>query len=398
VSVADPGSARPGVVAPARAFLIFAACAAFAAAAFLLARVDHAPVARPLPGTTVPTAPDAIPDARAAADRLRTRPADGAAFRVLGDDARARGDRQRAQRLYAIAVRRNPRDARARLQLVDAALARDDAAAALRDLDAAMRVAPGVAEPVLRRLLDALGQPAFRAALAARLATDPPWRERLPALLQTVDPVATQALLAELAARPLPPAELALRMALLEAQGHAQEARAAWSAALPNQLRRYDGRLFDGGFETAEGPAPYGWKLPSAPEALVGLDTTHVAQGRSALAVLVQGRAVVLPDVSQRLVLAPGRYLLVLRADSALTGAGRSFAWVLSCNAPEVELARVALPRQTRGWQRFSTAFAVPSPCATQTLRLVHEGRNLSERTVSGRLGVDAMQLLPVRG
>jgi tetratricopeptide (TPR) repeat protein len=395
----DPGSAR--LVTPARGLLIAAACALFASATFLLARVDVAPLPKPMPApaNAAGGAPSSTgPDAGAARDILSDRPADGAAMRALADDARAHGDAVRAQSMYAIAVRRNPRDLDARLALADAAFARRDPASAMRHLDAALRVAPDAAEPRMQRVLDALADPAVRAALASQLAADPPWRERLPTWLGHADPDAALALLATLAARPLPAAELGLQMSLLESMGRARDARAAWSAALPEATRRLDGPLFDGGFETGEGPPPYGWRLPSAPEALVGLETTHVAQGHSALSVLVHGRAVILPDVAQRLVLAPGHYRLLLQADSALTGEGRGFAWVLSCNAPERELARLALPRQTRGWRPFAADFAVPAPCPTQTLRLVHEGRNLAERAVSGRLGVDAMQILPVPG
>jgi tetratricopeptide (TPR) repeat protein len=367
----------------------------------LLAGVDRAPLPRPMPAPAAAGASATssnLPDARNAREILRARPADGAAFRALAGEARARGDAARAQRLYAIAVRRNPRDLEARLALADAALARRDLPSAMRHLDAALRVAPDAAEPRMQAVLDTLPDPAVRAALAARLAADPPWRDRLPTWLWHADPAAALALLDALAVRPLPAEELAQRMSLLESLGRARDARAAWSAALPAATRRLDGPLFDGGFESGEGPPPYGWRLPSAPEALVGLETAHVAQGHSALSVLVHGRAVILPDVAQRLVLAPGHYRLLLQADSALAGDGRGFAWVLACNAPELELARVVLPRQTRGWRPFAADFTVPAPCPTQTLRLVHEGRNLAERAVSGRLGVDAMQILPGPG
>jgi hypothetical protein len=391
VTAADRGNARSRGVAPARILLIVLACGAFAAASLWLARVDGGVAGAP-PSPFAGDAPDP-------AAILRARPADATAFRLLADAADAGGDARRAQRLYAIAARRNPRDVQVQLHLADAALARHDARAVLRHLDAAMRVAPDAAEPALREVLrDGLDDPATRAALVAQLTSNPPWRERLPGLLAKGDPRAALALLAALAARPLPPPELALQVSLLETLGRPADSRAAWRAALPAKARPLDGLLFDGGFEYGEGPEPYGWRLPSTPEALVGLESTHVAEGHGALSVLLQGRAVLLGDVSQRLVLAPGRYALALQADSALTGSGRGFAWVLACNSTQAELARIVLPRQTRGWQRFEAAFAVGADCPTQTLRLVHEGRNLAERAVSGRLGVDAMRIVPGAG
>ncbi|CAN5214595.1 hypothetical protein BH11PSE14_BH11PSE14_02820 [soil metagenome] len=330
--------------------------------------------------------------------RLRASPVDGSAFRVLGVAAQAEGDHSSAMRLYGIAMRRNPRDARTRLWLADAALARGEIDSAMRNLDAALRVDPDRSEPMLRRVLRSLANPAIRKALGARLVDEPAWRDRLPALLVGADPGVAQQLLAELSVRPLRPAELESRISLLETLGRPTEARAAWSAALPASARLLDGRVFDGGFESGEGPEPYGWRLPSSPEVLVGLEASSVAQGRSALWVLVQGREIVLPDVSQRLVLAAGSYSLSVQANGMLTGSGRGFAWELSCRDDSLQLAKLALPKQSAGWQSFAVQLTVPPDCPMQILRLVHEGRNLSERSLTGRLGIDAIKILPEPG
>ena len=365
--------------------MLLAACGLFSASAWRLAGVDG------LPG--VPTKPVT----RADVGVLLSRPAEGAAFRQLADDADARGRQLPAHRLYAIAVRRNPRDVPAQLRMVDVELARQDAQSAMRHLDAALRVDPDRSEPRLLEFLRSLADPAILRALASRLATDPPWRADLPRLLSDIDPVSAQALLSALSVRPLPPAELALRASLLESLGDPRQARAAWSAGLPAAARPFDGPIFDGGFEYGAGPEPYGWRLPTSPETLIGLETSHVAQGHSALSVLLQGRAVAMPDVSQRLALSPGNYVLVLQADSSLAGSGLGFAWTVSCDDPVSELGQIDLPRHTRGWQRFSTAFVVPPQCPRQSLRLVQPGHTVSERSLAGRLGVDAMQILPVR-
>lgn len=326
---------------------------------------------------------------------LGERPLSGAPFLLLGDQAIAAGHAEAAEAFYLIAARREPRNAHVRVKLVNLYVAAGDAASAAQHLDALLRISPGTGAPLLLRMLPSIDDEAVRDALASRLATDPPWRDTVPAALATAaGPAAAEALLANLGERaPLRPAEVALRASLLEQAGRAADARDFWRDALPAELRTLDGLVFDGGFEHGEGPEPYGWRLSSPIGAAVGRDTSLRAQGSSALVLLFDGRVVDFAGVSQDIVLKPGRYELNLLADLDLEVGARPFAWRIACRGTATQVARLALPARTSGWQRFSTRFEVPPACPMQQLELVHEGRNLAERRLAGRMAFDALRI-----
>lgn len=330
---------------------------------------------------------------------LVDRPLDGAAFRALGDKAADTGDQAAALGFYRIAVRRDPRDPLVRVTLFDTYLANGDATAAVQHLDALLRVSPGVGQPFLQRVLGSMDDANLRSALVSRLALDPPWRELLPvALAASSDLVSAEKLLTLLGrSASLREPEAALRASLLERLDRPLDARNAWGTALPSGLRALDGLIFDGGFESGEGPEPYGWRLRSPVGAAVGLDTSHPAQGRRSLVLLFDGRAVDFSGVSQDLVLKPGSYRLDLQADLALVSARPPFAWTVACRSTNTETARLELPARTHGWERFSILFDVPPSCPIQRLALVHEGRTLTERQLSGRMAFDALNLYQQR-
>lgn len=388
-----------------RLFLLVVVVSSAIAAMWQLARVDAGlgPALGPdrLVAQYQPSPGDATSAKRAAIAVLRDRPMEGAAFRWLGAAADAQGDDVRANGFYATALRLDPRDIGARAWLLRRCLARGDMARAANHLDALMRTSPEAGRPQLQAVIAGTGDNRLRAALVGVLAQDPPWRDLFPgALAADRDPVRAEALLAALSSRGLRPAELSLRASLLQTTGRPAQARAAWSAGLSGVQKPFDGSIFDAGFELGPGPEPYGWRYVSSPEVLVGLDPSHAAQGRSSLLLVLPGRAVQFSGVSQQLTLPPGRYVLQVQADIALEGSGRPFAWLLACGNDEGDqrLGHLALPKRTSGWQLFSLAFEVQSSCPTQSLKLVHEGRNLAERTLSGQIAIDAMRLRRVPG
>lgn len=382
-----------------RAALIVAVSTAAGTAAWRLARVDSDLGAATGPDRLIAqfdqqagTGPQ---DKVRAFEILHDRPVDGAAFRILGGIADASGESVTAANFYRIAASRNPRDPIVRGKLVEYSLASGRMAESARHLDALLRVSPATGQPVLQGMVRLLSDEALRIALVGRLALDPPWRPLLPATLSTApDPASAEALLALLATASSPrPDEVALRVSLLERLGRPLAAHNAWRAALPTDAKPFDGLIFDGGFEYGEGPEPYGWRLRSPVGAAVGLDKSRPARGLSSLALVFGGRSVDFSGVSQDMVLQPGKYLLTLQADLALIANERSFAWSVACRGTDQELGRMELPAQTDGWQGFSLSFEVPVACPTQRLALLHDGRNLRERQLSGRIAFDALDL-----
>lgn len=389
---------------PARLILASLLGAGLVWAALALARVD-AGFGAPLGADRLLQALDADPalhpgDAARARRLLHDRPIDGRGYRVLAQIADAQGDRARADALYAIAVRRAPRDRIARATLADRAFARGDLAAAFEQLDALLRVAPGVRDPVLRQLAPQFGDARLQAALVARLAADPPWRGALrPVLLDPGTPTqAALALLDQLAARTaLSAEETAARVLLLQRDGRDAEARRQWLESLPMTADATSAWLFDGGFEHPDIAGPYAWQQTPPPGVAMATDADAAATGRQSLRIDFSGRAIATPGLQQALALPPGRYRLQLAADNA-TDAQRPFAWRLACRSGGASLLSLPLPAPSAsatGWQPVAGEFDVPPDCPGQVLRLDFLARSLAERQVAGTLRLDALRIAP---
>jgi len=394
---------RLQVSSTVRLLLVAGAVMAAGTAMWQLARVD-ADVGSPTGPYRLVALNESLPGDAASASRaaiavLRDRPVEGAAFRWRGAAADAAGDEPAASAFYSTALRLDPRDTRARTWLLERCLKRGAMVQAARHLDALLRTSPEAGRPQLLAVMASTDDLVLRRELVALLAANPPWRDLLTTVLASgSDPVRAEALLAALSSHGLRPAELSTYASLLESRGRPGQARAAWSRVLSRSQKAFDGMLFDPGFELGPGPEPYGWRYASSPQVVVGLDAAHAAQGRSSLLLVLPDRAVEFSGVSQRLTLPPGRYVLQVQADIALEGSGWPFAWLVTCGNGEQRLGYLVLPKHTSGWQLFSLTFEVESRCATQVLSLVHEGRNLAERTLSGQLAVDAMTLHQVPG
>lgn len=381
-------------------FSICAATLVLAWLAYQLARVD-AGLGAPVGPDRLLRLVDADPEvttldhARLQA-ALHDRPIDGRAYRVLAQASAANGDDATAARLLHIAVARAPRDHVARALLAERAFAGGGLAAGMEHIDAVLRVAPHAHRDILALLVPQLADGAFRAAFAERVALDPPWRGALPAALRAEgsDPEAAEALLADLAARtPLTQAEQHTRILLLDTLGQSPRARASWLATLPPEARDAAGFVFDGGFEHPGIEGGYGWQFDAPAGSGIALEQADAFEGDASLSIRFDGRAVQFAGVRQRLALAPGNYRLSsasrLRVDTA-----RPFAWRITCHAG-ARLAELRLPERA-DWHSASANFSVPAGCPGQVLQLLHLGRSLAERRLSGTLALDAVRIAAV--
>ena len=102
------------------------------------------------------------------------------------------------------------------------------------------------------------------------------------------------------------------------------------------------------------------------------------------------------PEVSQTLVLAPGRYELGNGLQGSIIGK-RGLRWEVNCLYGK----RVALGRsepllgQFAGWTENKFEFVVPETpdCAGQVLRLYHDARSPSEQLVRGEVWLGGLTL-----
>ena len=316
------------------------------------------------------------------------------AFRVLAQHADAAGDHARADTLYAIAVRRAPRDRLTRAALADRAFAAGDIAAGLQQLDALWRVAPLMREPLLRAL--PLGDVRVRAALIDRLALQPPWRDALRGVLldPATSPTNAAQLLAELAARtPLTEAEQGARIVVLQRLGRAPEARRLWLASVGQPASGAVPLVFDGGFEQPDIRDGYGWRQSPPPGVAFIDDERDPAEGKQALAIEFEGRAVTTPGLEQALALPPGNYPCLPPSRIVPTPSVRSHGQCVARTAAAVLLTLSLPDASTDGWQQVRDRFNVPASCHGQVLRLDYLGRSLDERQFSGSLRIDAVHV-----
>lgn len=400
-----------------RPWVAGAAALLLAAVALLLLRVDGRSGTPSGPDRLVQQAdadadPASVPaDASLAQRVLASRPIDGRAFRLLARIAVAQGEQDRADALHGIAARRAPRDRLTRAALADRAFARGDTGEGIAQLDALMRIAPGLRDELLLRLAPHLGDDALQRALVEHVAASPNWRPHLASVLVAMetDTRAGETLLARLAARTtLSPQELAARVTLLQRLQRPTEARQVWLAALDARDRAGadadadpdpdpDPAVFDGGFEHPDVAGGYGWRIGSPPGIDIAYATHDAAEGNSALWLHFEGRAVERLEVEQWLALPAGTWRLEFAANNA-TDSSRPFVWEIVCQATGASFARAQLPAAASRpqWEKVSVVFAVPTDCTGQLLRLRHLARSLVERRLTGALGIDAMRITAV--
>ena len=201
---------------------------------------------------------------------------------------------------------------------------------------------------------------------------------------------AAQALLVDLMdAGTLRPAEMAVRVDLLDRSGRHAPARAEWLATVGSGPPA-TGLVYDGGFEhPLFSGSGYGWRWREPAGVAMGMDPVEPFEGERAMAIRFQGRAVRFANLAQFLVLEPGDYRLEASASNGVDGE-RPFAWDIRCTADGRSLLDLPLMMED-GWQTVRGGFTVPAGCLRQELRLRHTGRSLAERQIRGVLRLDGM-------
>ncbi|MCA1661542.1 MAG: hypothetical protein LC648_05065 [Novosphingobium sp.] len=328
-----------------------------------------------------------LAEATAAAEAaVAADPADPAAASALGLARLNAGDGAGAEAAFRVAGRLGWRDLPTQIYWLGVAAEVGDHAAAAERADAILRQNVALLEQP--RLLAALeATPGGRRALAARLATRPPWFAEYLDRTFTLSPD-------DLAARARVLEEPALRAAAIacgEVRGLGralvERDRAAQGRRLLGRFCGADGgsRLRDGGFERArlDQAAGDGWRFAGAGGLEVRLTDASAVGGRAAV---VDSR---LPFrtvfASQALALAPGRYRIGWRARDAAGRASGRIAVRLACS-PGVG----GFPAATAaGGDRFTTLAEVRAERASQTLELaILPG--------SGSVTIDDVALAPI--
>lgn len=305
---------------------------------------------------------------------LERQPLSATALALAGLDANATGDTRRARLLMEAAQHRDPRVVLPRIWLFNDYMQSRDLAAALDEvgpLSALQSNARGAVSEVLTAMaMTAEG----RAALRAKLATNPFWRSGFfQAVVQ--NPSAQFGVLALLVSIPpnsdpaLARAEQMAVFGTLVSRNQGARAYQAWHQSIPPAYAARAGAVYDGSFAGWPGAPPFNWALGSDGNGRAERVSAPGMPGGTALSVrFTANSAMVL--ASQMIRLAPGTHRLqvIARRPGTEANAGR-LAVTATCQASQL----ASLPLDDIGEQprRLMAGFTVSPTCDLVTLQIV---------------------------
>lgn len=351
---------------------------------------------------------DAIADrdpqrAQALARRaLDANPASARAFLVLARLAARAGDTTRYAQMLSRSAELEPQNAPTRLALAELAVQQNDAAAALANLDAAIRARPSLAGEMYPQLLALARTPDGEAELARLLAQRVPmwWNGFFAHASAQADSVLVPLRLLELRRAVDPTPGVLDRQPLIARLASEREWQAAfflWMNGLTPDQRRAAGNVYNGSFEVPFTATSFDWRHPARNGVEVEALPTFGTTGARALRLAFQGQVAAPRLVAQTLLLDPG-YTYELRGRYRLESVRTQFGlqWELACGAQAAVPALATGERLvgTTDWREFTVRFAVPTQCYPQQLALVLRGDAKLDLQATGLAWFDDVHVL----
>ena len=327
---------------------------------------------------------------------LALEPGQGDAFAVLALAAMRRGDAN-ANALARIALQRAPRNRDLRATEAAALLKQGDLPAAMAQIDALLRLSPERGKTLFPALVQQAQDKRFAEALGAVLARDPPWR---PAFLKVLNKEATSVAVDQIYAwlqqhGELSTAETGRWLDRMLADGRWGEAYAHWVGTLGANAGRLT-PVHDGGFEQDPGGQGFGWRNAPVRGVFTDIEAGAGPNGSRAAHLHFIGRPAARGNLSQALLLAPGRFRLSLRARSDFLRSDRGLQWIVRCEGGPV-LGELDVPDGNAAWRLLSVDFEVPAErCPGQWLELRNPAVRGTAQNVSGDLWIDDVAITPL--
>lgn len=322
------------------------------------------------------------------------------AFRTLAQAALARGDLAKADELMTIAGRRAKRDRPAQLWLLQRRAEQGRFGEAVAAADSLLRAWPIEMRGPVTKLLSvmAASSPAAGKAIAADLATDPPWRTRFLIDLSrgVSDLSAPFAVFSALQDSKRPPRDIELQSYIdrLVREGLYQAAYVTWVQLLPPEGMKGLGDLYDGNFNGLPGPPPFNWQIPKIKGGYVELAQAPSGPGGGALHLSFGGGVAPIVLTRQLLVLPPGRYRLFGQVHTDRFDSALGLTWTLRCAEGSREVSGETGPiTESAGWSPIAAEFEVrATDCSAQWLTLEQAAhRPIASR---GDIWFDNLQIL----
>jgi hypothetical protein len=335
-----------------------------------------------------------------AQEALRLRPLDNLSLFLLGIVAERKGDAAAAKKLIGSAGARTWRNLGTQIWLFEHAYIAKDYAAALPHADAMFRVEPRLISPVFPTIAAFTTDPRGLKALAEFLVTDPPWRQWVVQslanrLYSKTDLDRFYAMLSDSRSPPTKP-ELLSYMQRLIKDGRYDTAYRKWRASLPAS-QSTAGLLYNGDFSLPIDDMPFNWVMGRVAGAHAQIVSPDDAKGR-ALRVEFSGARINFDDVSQLMLLPPGRYRLAGRVKADNLRTSRGLWWRILCvTGSKATLAHTDPLSGNVPWRDFQADFEVPAEgCKAQKLQLELPARIASEHEIEGQVWYQDIRIAPL--
>jgi hypothetical protein len=325
-------------------------------------------------------------------DPLNTR-----AFRLLAEIS---DGTDQIRMLMQKAFRRSRRESVAAFWLLNDAFYIRDYRAAVYYADILLRTRPQLDTPVFSYLSVVADDNRGREELIAKLATHPVWRtrffEELPSKAKSPEtPLAVMTALQDLG-KPLTQKEIEPYLDFLINNGKIELAYNVWLQSLPTTDLENIGLLTNASFEREPSGLPFDWRFGKGNNALAEIVWAGEEQTVHVLHIAMSDGRVQFPEVSQTILLKPGRYRFEGKLRGSIVGK-RGLRWQLRClpGAGRVLSETEMLMGQFQQWRFFKLEVEVPDleECRGQVIRLFHDSRSASEQLLSGEVWLSDLRL-----
>lgn len=336
--------------------------------------------------------------ARAAAEAaLRSSPLRDDALALLALQLDAEGSDEAALRVMTAAGRRSMRNETAQLWLFAHDLSRRSFQSAVGRADAVLRRSTDRRDLLTDAMIATAGDPEGRAALAAALGRQPPWRrwylEQLSGREGAEGNLEELLLLMNAGPAPVSRTELAPYLDRLMKRGDYLQASLVWQTFLPaDQVadRRY---LSNGDFRYPFGDGVFDWRAPGGRNVEVRIQREGDL-GRLKIQFGL-GRAST-RYVSRLLVLPPGEYVFTGSVETRdLQVKSGQLTWTMQCaEGKGQQLLAAPIANGTAPRTTFSVPFSVPDGgCTAQSLQFVASGAGKDVPVGGGMVFFDSLEI-----
>jgi hypothetical protein len=324
-------------------------------------------------------------------------PLNAEAYRLLAEVAET-PDQER--KLMEDAVSRSRRETVALFWLLNDRFYHRDFETALKHAAILLRTHEELSDYVLRYVAAIAEDEQGLPLVTQRLAAKPSWRKiffaALPRNVRSVDtPIRLIKMLGDMGS-PVLAKEITPFLDALVRKNLIDVAYNAWLQTLTPSDLDAAGLLTNGNFEREPSGVPFDWRISEGGNAIAEAVPLASSGNERVLHVSFGTGRVKFPDVTQIIVLGPGRYRFEGRLRGRIAGK-RGLRWQMSCAAgTHYVLGQTEmLMGESEEWRVFHIDAEVPkgTECVGQVLRLFHDARSASEELITGEIWFGDLKL-----